>query len=430
MRILISDIDTVRQSEGILSIEKTSVCIEGQHILSVGSQPEGFVPDKIIRGQNKLLMPGLINAHTHSYMTLFRNYADDLPFHNWLFDHILPLEDRLTAEDCYWGSLLAIMEMIRTGTTCFFDMVMFIHETANAVAESGIRACLSRGLVGEGSDAGGQRRLTEAKDEINRWQGNSDTLLRFMFSAHAPYTCDPKFLEIVIAEAKAHGMGLCIHLAESWKEVETIHEKYGVTPTEYLNQIGFFDEHTLAAHCIYLTESDLDVLAAKKVSVVTNPVSNLKLGNGFAPLKGMKERHINVCLGTDSAASNNTQNLFKDLQFVTLIHKGVNEDAEMISAEEGFKMATVNGAKALGMDRHVGRIEVGMKADLVIMDMDQPHFYPKNNLISALAYSASGYEVETVMVNGKILYENNEFKTIDAEKVRYHIERISKRLVL
>ncbi|MGI5838282.1 MAG: amidohydrolase [bacterium] len=427
MTLVINNILTALFEKGESILKETDVYIDADRIVGVGSPPPDFAAGTVIDGYNKLLLPGLINAHTHSYMTLFRNYADDLPFDTWLFDNIIPLEDKLTGEDCYWGSMLGIMEMLRTGTTCFFDMYLFINETSRAVAESGIRACLSRGLVGEGPEEGGQKRLRAAKEEIAYWGRKNNPLITFMLSPHAPYTCTPAYLARVIEEAKDLGLGLCIHLAESRNEIRTIRDKYNCTPAEYLDRLGFFALPALAAHCVYLTENDMDILAEKNVSVVTNPVSNLKLANGFAPLGRMQEKGINICLGTDGAASNNTLNLFKDLQFVTLIHKGRQENAELIRAADGLRFATVNGAKALGLSESVGCIKAGMQADLIILDIDRPQFYPRHNLLSALAYSATGDEVETVIVNGQILFEKNEYKTIDAEKVLYHVNKISKR---
>jgi 5-methylthioadenosine/S-adenosylhomocysteine deaminase len=409
-------------------VQETSVCIDGDTIVHVGSPGPDFEADEKISGYNRLLMPGLINAHNHSYMTLFRNYADDLPFQTWLFERILPLEDQLTGRDCYWGSQLAIMEMLRTGTTCFFDMYMFIHETSRAVAESGIRACLSRGMIGEGQDAGGQRRLREATKEMEHWQALQHPRIHFMLSAHAPYTCDPEFLRQVVAVARTRNVGLCVHLAESREEVATIRATYDCTPTEYMDRVGFFDEQALVAHGIYLTDSDLDILAARGVHVVTNPVSNMKLANGFAPLGKMLKKGISICLGTDSAASNNTQNLFKDLQSVVLVHKGHDEEAEMISAGEALRFATVNGAHALGLAEQAGAIRVGMKADLVLLDLDQPQFHPRHNLVSALAYSATGHEVVMTMVDGRILYEDGAYTTIDGERVFAEVSAISRRL--
>lgn len=428
MGIFIKNILTVLPSNSGFNINNANIYIEKDAIAGVNSEPQGFVVDKVIDGNNKLLMPGLINAHTHSYMSLFRNYADDLLFDDWLFKNILPLEDKLKSEDAYWGSMLGIIEMIKTGTTCFTDMYMFINETARAVDESGIRAVLSRGLVGAGNNDDGKRRLNEAKEEISIWNAKKNDRISFMLAPHAPYTCDPDYLKIVLNDARNLEIGLNIHLSESRNEFNQIKKQYNSTPVELLNALGLFEVNTLAAHCVYLTDSDIDILARNNVNVVTNPVSNLKLGNGSAPIQRMLEKNINICIGTDGAASNNSLNIFKELSFVTLIHKGINEDAQAISASEGFRFATTNAAKALGLNDKIGEIKVGMKADLVILDIDRPQFYPRNNLMSALAYSTNGSEVETVLVNGKIIMEKNEIKTIDTEKVYYNVEKISERL--
>ncbi len=428
MKILIKDILAILEREGEFCVQETSIYIEEDKIAGVGAYEGEFVPEVVIDGKNKLAIPGLINAHTHSYMSLFRNCADDLPFHQWLFDHILPLEDKLTPEDAYWGSMLGIMEMIKTGTTCFTDMYMFVNETSRAVEESGIRACLSRGLVGNGDDEGGIRRINEAKKEIEYWKERDNSRISFMIAPHAPYSCDDLYLRKVTDLAKEYGLGINIHLSESKNELSEIQEKYQCTPTEFLNRVGVFDCPTLAAHCVQLTEQDKRLLAEKKVNVVTCPVSNLKLGNGIAPIPELMEQGINLCLGTDGAASNNTLNLFKELQFVTLLHKGTTGRAEAVSAAEGLRFATVNGAKALGLEGKVGKIEAGYQADLTLLDIDKPQYYPRNNLLSALAYSTTGEEVNTVLVDGKLLMKDNEFLTVDTEKVKYHINKITDRL--
>lgn len=427
MSILIKNVLAVLEKDLDFSIEETSIYIENDIIADIGNAD--YNADVIIDGKNKLAIPGLINNHTHAYMSVFRNYADDLPFSQWLFDKILPIEDKLTGEDAYWGTMLGIMEMIKNGTTCFTDMYIYINETDRAVDEAGIRACLSRGLVGTGSDEGGRRRIDEAKQEIEYWKGRGNGRISFIAAPHAPYTCDDKYLLNVIEFAKEYNLGINIHLSESRSEVVEIYDKYKCTPTEFLNKLGVFDLNTLAAHCVYLTDNDIDILAEKNVNVITCPVSNLKLGNGIAPITKLVDKGINVCLGTDGAASNNTLNLFKELQFVTLIHKGTEERADVISATEGLKFVTSNAAKALGLDDKIGKIKTGYKADIAILDIDKPQFYPRNNLLSALAYSICGDEVCTVIVDGKILMKDNEFLTIDAEKVKYQISKTAERLL-
>jgi len=427
MKILIRNTDCLIYENNDFVVKRADVCIEGESIASVGSVPENFTPERVIDGSGKLLIPGLVNAHTHAYMVVFRNSADDLMFNDWLFGKILPMEDKLEVNDSYWGTMLGICEMIRTGTTCYLDMYISGNENARAVYDSGIRAVLSRGLVGQGNDEGGARRLREAVDEISQWSGMGGGRLSFMLAPHAPYTCDPEYIKIVIEAAKKLGVGINTHLCEGRVEIKEIYEKYGCSPIRLMEKTGLFGLKTVAAHCVHLTDEDIEILADNKVSVATNPVSNLKLANGVAPVPKLLKAGVNVCLGTDGAASNNTLNLFRELSMLTLIHKGVNEDSLAVSAKEGIKIATVNGAAALGLD-YIGQIKAGMKADLALIDLSAINMLPNNNPVAALAYSANGSEVQTVIVNGTILMENRELKGIDEERIRFEVERIAKRI--
>jgi 5-methylthioadenosine/S-adenosylhomocysteine deaminase len=416
--------------DGGFEIRDCSVFVDGDSIASIRGVPEGSVADTVIDGKGKLLIPGLVNSHTHVYMTMFRNCADDLAFSDWLFGRILPLEERMTAEDCYWGGLLGYMEMIATGTTSSLDMFVFPETAARAASDAGVRAVLSRGLTGGEDDrAGGARRLREARAEIEKWRGKSE-LITYMLGPHAPYTCDPGYLKEVAALADELKLGVSVHLAESRDEIRTVRDRYGRTPTEYLDMAGILCETTVAAHCVHLTESDIDLLARRGVSVATNPVSNLKLGNGAAPVPKMLEAGINVCLGTDGAASNNTLNMFRELGFLALIHKGAAEDARVVSAPQALRAATAGGAKALGLGGVVGEIRPGLKADLAVLDIEAPWMKPHNGLLSSLVYSANGSEVETVMVNGRLLMKNREFLTIDRERALYEVDKTCRRLGL
>lgn len=422
MDILIQDI-LAALPEGV---KTCSVYISGGVISSVSSAPEGFRAEKTISGSGKMLIPGLINSHTHAPMTILRNSADDLMFNEWLFDRITPLEDRLTGEDCYWGTMLAVMEMLCTGTTGFIDLYMSIDDIARAVTGTGIRAVLSRGLIGGADDpSAGEVRLREALDAIEKWKGY-DTL-GFMLGPHAPYTCDDGFQREVAAEAKRLGLAINTHISESLAEVETIRERYGMSPVELMDKTGLLSHTTVAAHCVQVTDSDIAILAGRGVNVVTNPVSNLKLANGVAPVPKMLKAGVKVALGTDGAGSNNTLNMFRELTMLTLIHKGTNHDALAVSAREGFEIATKNGALAMGRD-DIGEIAPGKTADLVIIDLDAPNMQPVNDPISALAYSANGSEVATVMVGGRILMENREFVTIDSERVIFEINKTCERI--
>ena len=428
MGIVLKDILAILPNGEKDEVRKTCIYIEGNRIAAVGEKPEGFREDKVIDGQDRLVIPGLINCHTHSYMAFMRNVADDLSFMDWLFGRIDPIEQKMTDEDTYWGACLAIIEMIKSGTTCFNDMQMNIHQTTRAVKESGMRAVISRGLIGSGHDEAGQMRLRQAYEE--RDAAKDCDRLSFMLGPHAPYTCDDGFMRVVSEEAKKNGMRIHVHLSESVSEIEQIREKYGLTPIEMADRNGLFDVPAIAAHCVQVTDEDIAILKGKKVSVVTNPASNMKLGNGFAPIGKMVEMGVNVCLGTDGAASNNSLNMFRELGLLTLIHKGVNKTPQCISAREGFRIATINGAKALGLEEETGSIEAGKKADLAILNLNTPSLTPRNNLIAGLSYSANGSEVETVIIDGKIVMEDRKVLTMDEELVYKKINEIIVRMGL
>ena len=409
-------------------VRETSLYIEGDKITAIGDKPAGFVEDKVIDGKDKLVIPGLINCHTHSYMSFMRNVADDLSFMDWLFGTIDPIEQQMTDEDTYWGANLAIIEMMKSGTTCFNDMQMNIHQTTRAVKESGMRAVICRGLVGSGNDEAGQSRLRQAYEE--RDAAKDCDRLTFRLGPHAPYTCDDEFLKIVAAQAQKEHMGIHTHLSESESEISQIQEKYGCTPIALAEKCGIFDVPAIVAHCVQVTDEDIDILKKKNVSVVTNPASNMKLGNGFAPVAKMLEKGVNVCLGTDGAASNNCLNMFHELSLLTLIHKGTGRTPQCVSAKEGFRIATLNGAKALGLEKEIGSIEVGKKADLVILDLNTPSLTPRNNLIAGLSYSANGSEVDTVIINGQITMEGRKLLTMDEALVYSKIQDIIVRMGL
>jgi len=422
MNILIRDILAVLPD----GVKICSVSIENGVITSIGGEPGGFKADKTISGGGKMLIPGLVNAHTHAYMTVFRNCADDLTFNDWLFGRIMPLEDKLTAEDCYWGTLLGFMEMLSTGTTSFNDMYIRADASARAVTEAGIRGVLSRGLSGGADDAaGGERRLKEAVEEIEKWKSAENII--FMLGPHAPYTCDSGYQKEVAGEARRLGVGLHTHVSESAAEMVSIKERYGCTPPELFDRTGLLTGRTVAAHGVYLTDSDIELMAARGASLATNPVSNLKLANGVAPVPKLLKAGVNVALGTDSAGSNNALNMFRELGLVTILHKGMSGNPQAVTAREGFDMATKNGAKALGLNK-VGEIKTGYKADLVILSLDRPNIQPLNDPVAALAYSFNGAEVETVMVGGRLLMENREFLTIDRDKVIYEVNKICERI--
>ncbi len=402
-------------------IDRHSIYITDDKISGIDKEPAGFAEDTLIDGGKFLVIPGLINAHTHSYMAPLRNIADDMPFMDWLFKGVQPVEDRMTGENAYYGAMLAIIEMIMCGTTTFNDMQMHIHQTTKAVKESGMRAVISRGLVGSAYDRNDVR-IKEALEEME--DGKDCDRLSFMLGPHAPYSCGPDYLRCVADIAKEKGLGIHIHLAESLTEMENLKKEHNCTAIEYAQKAGCFEVPAIAAHCVNVTDGDIEILKENNVSVVTNPASNMKLGNGFAPVPKFLDAGINVAIGTDGAASNNSLNLFHEISLLTLIHKGVSKDPVCIGAADAMKIATENGAKALGLEGVTGKIAKGYKADLALLNLDTPSMIPYNNMISSLAYSANGSEVDTVIIDGKIVMQDREIKTIDTEKVFYEAKKI------
>lgn len=391
------------------------ICISGNTIAAAGAAPADFIAEKIIDGSGKLAIPGLINCHTHSYMSLFRNLADDLTFEDWLFGNIMPREDSLTPEDAYWGAMLSCMEMIKSGTVCFMDMHMFPDKCAEAARTLGMRAVMTRGLTGpDRTEKDAIRRYNEHMQEREHFA--DDPLISFRMGPHAIYTCGRDYLEFLIEKAKETKQAFHIHLSETVNEVKNCYKEHGKSPVEYLDELGFFDVSTAAAHCVHLSEHDIDILREKKVSVIHNPKSNLKLANGIAPIPRLLEKGVNVCLGTDSQASNNSLNMFSEMSFAALLHKGVSGIPTLCSAPEVIDFATVNAAKALGFEK-TGAIAAGNKADIAILDLDRPEFYPRNDLTAAMVYSANGSEVDTVIINGEIVLEKGRLTKFDEEEI-------------
>jgi len=312
--------------------------------------------------------------------------------------------------------------MLSTGTTTFSDMYIRPNAAAEAVINSGIRGVMSYAISGEKFSSSG---INSAREEIERY-GKSNSRLKFMLAPHAPYSCSSEILDHLSELSGEHGIPIHIHLSESENEVAFIKNKYGMSPTKYVEHLGLLKPTTTAAHCVYLDDDDLDSLSRNQVNVVTNPISNLKLANGIAPIPRMLSRGINVTLGTDGPASNNNLNMFKEMAFLSLIHKGINQDSELLSASKCLDIATRNAAIALGEKDRLGVIKEGAQADLIILDIDKPHYYPHHNLLSSLVYSSNAGDVETVIVDGKILFHKNEFLTIDREAVIYNVSKIMK----
>ncbi len=402
--------------------------VEEDNIAAIVARPELIDPnraDRVIEGNNLIVLPGLINTHGHAAMTLFRGYADDLPLMRWLEDKIWPAENSLTSDDVYWGTLLAIAEMLKGGTTTFTDMYFFMDRVAEAVAESKIRAMLSRGLAGVGL-AGGKM-IKEAKNLINNWQGKENGRINTALGPHAPYTCPPKFLEKVMDLASQTGRPLQIHLSETSGEVERCRKEHGYTPVELMENIGLFQFEVIAAHCVHLSGEDIPILARRGVGVAHNPGSNLKLGSGIAPLTALLQAGIKVALGTDGAGSNNNLDMWEEISLAALLSKGVHQDPTVIPAKVALKMATSEGAEVLRIPR-LGKLKEGYRADLVGIRSNAPHLKPIFDPLAHLVYTAAAADVSLVMVDGQILVDNGQLTVLDEERIMFEASRRAYRL--
>lgn len=425
--LLIKNIDVLSMNGNEEIIKNTNIYIDGSNIKHIGEIREDFEITRIIDGKNKLAMPGLVNGHTHIGMSLLRNFADDLPLHDWLTKKIWPTETNLTGEDVYWGSLLSMVEMIESGTTAFCDMYFFMEEVAKGLEKSGMRGVLTRGLIEDKDDS--NVKLSETRDLFNNWNGKADGRIKVIVAPHAPYTCSPEFLIKIMELARDLNAGIHVHLSETKKEVEDSFEIYGKSPIKHVYDLGLLDFHTVAAHCVHVDDNDIEMLYEKNVYPVNNPGSNLKLASGFAPVDKMLKKGIKVALGTDGSSSNNNLNMFEEINLAAIVNKSVNLDAISVPAYKAIEMATVNGAKALDWGSEIGSLEEGKKADLILIDLDKPHLYPRHNLISALAYGVQGSDVDTVIVDGNILMEKRMVKTLDVEKIKFMAEKQAQDLV-
>ncbi|KGE16301.1 amidohydrolase [Paenibacillus wynnii] len=427
MKILIKNvwILTMKEQDQIPFVG--DILIDGDQIKEIA---EGIISpaDEIIEGKGMAAMPGLINAHQHTPMSLLRGFSDDLKLMNWLETKMLPAEERMTPEDIYWGAKLSMAEMIRSGTTAFADMYIHMNEIANAVQETGLRASLTRGLVFMEADGG--RRISEALDLIDRWSGGAESRITTMLGPHSPYLCPPEPLREVIELAEKRAISVHMHLAETVEEVVQIRNNYNMTPTEYLVHNGMFERnHVLLAHAVHLNRRDVMLLQGMRGGVSHNPVSNLKLGCGIAPVTEMLELGITVGLGTDGAGSAATVDMYEEIKAAAWLQKVDYGDPARLPAHQALRMATVESAKLLNISHETGTLEVGKKADVILIDLNKPHLQPIHNLISLLAFSANGGDVDTTIVNGKILMRNRQLLTIDEEELFREVTERSKRIV-
>ncbi|MBS7640307.1 MAG: amidohydrolase [Candidatus Bathyarchaeia archaeon] len=400
-------------------IERGIIAIRDGKILYVGGESEApsFESDEIIDGRGKIAMPGLINCHTHIAMTLFRGVAEDKELSTWLRETIWPLESKLKPSDVYYGALLGFVEMIKSGTTCLLDMYFYEDIVARAAEESGMRCVLAPGIFDAGHKMLGSILLRRALKFVKKYHGKGSGRIHAMLGPHAVYTCSPDLLRMIGEEAARLNIGVHIHLAESESESINIRRIYGKSEVELLDEVGLLRPNLVAAHCIHLSNHDVSLMAKKGVKVVYNPISNMKLSSGIPRVKDLLDAGLTVGLGTDGPASNNCLDMFETMKVAALLQKALYRDPRVLPAKKVVEMATIDGARVLGLDHFIGSIEVGKRADIILIDVNKPHLTPLHDIYAALVYSARGSDVDTVIIDGKVVMRGRLIETVDEHEV-------------
>jgi 5-methylthioadenosine/S-adenosylhomocysteine deaminase len=443
MNILIHD-GTILTMHNRKVIRQGAIAIEGETIIDVGKTRElkreyGRGYEKIC-AKGKVVIPGLINTHQHAAMSLLRGYADDLPLQTWLEKWIWPIEKHMTPHDIYVGALLTAVESIMGGITTANTMYHYLPEEneAKAFADSGLR-----GIIGHVCFSWRKKDDKKALEDLaKRWHNKVDGLIRVSVDPHAPYTVDSEYMKELkrmrdelnekYGSEKAPIMWHT-HVAETSDELEKIRSAFGIRLKDgvmaYLDSLGVLDENVIVAHCVALNDNDVEIMRKRKVKASHNPVSNLKLASGISPVPKMLEKGVTVSLGTDSPCSNNTADMFEVMKITAILHKGITKNPTVMPAEQVLEMATIEGAKALSWNNGIGSIDVGKKADLVIINLDKPHLCPLFNEVSHLVYAAKSSDVETVIINGRIVMENRKLATLKTENVMHMAKEAKNKLL-
>ena len=385
---------------------------------------------EVVNGRGKLLMSGLYNLHTHLPMTLLRGYGENLPLQRWLEERIFPFEDHLDGESVYHATVLGLAEMMKYGVVACSDMYFFCDSVAQAFADTGMKAAISRSLVSfDDTDLKDLDRFSECKELFQKWSGACDGRIRIDMSVHAEYTNTEKIVIQLAEYAKELGTGMHVHLSETLKEHEECKARRGGrTPAQFFEDCGVFDVPATAAHCVYAEENDLDIFVRHGVTVAHCPVSNLKLGSGVAPVARMLQKGVQVAVGTDGVASNNNGNLLEEIKLTPMLQKGIHRDPTLVTCTQVMQMATVNGASAQGRT-DCGALKAGNRADLLMIDLNQPNLTPCHDFLHNLVYSMTESNILMTMADGKVLYQNGEYKTLDIEKALYHARRCTSQIL-
>ncbi|MGC5324753.1 amidohydrolase [Brevibacillus sp. SYSU BS000544] len=433
-RTLICDGAVMQGAGDSIHFPTMDILVEDGKIMEIGTnlkemlQSDDEANVEIVSARGKWVLPGFVNTHNHAGMSLLRCFSDDKRLMEWLSQKMLPAEEKMTPDDIYWGTQLAMLEMVQSGTTTFADMYVEMDRVAAAVEEAGMRASLCRGMVFLEDDGG--RRLNEALSLFETWHGKADGRIQVMLGPHAPFTCPPESLRMIRGLAKEKNIPIHIHLAETEEEWHKIRERYQCTPTRYLEQCGLLDGHPiLLAHAVHLDEEDIALLGNIQGGVAHNPVSNFKLGCGIAPIEQMIAKGVTVGLGTDGAGSASSLDMFLTMQAASWMQKVIFRDPTRLSARRVLTMATQQGATILDMGSITGSLERGKSADLIVINPDCAHLLPQHDIANLLAYAAKGSDVESVMVNGQWLMHQKEMLLVDKERILFEATARAKRIV-
>lgn len=407
------------------NIQKNDILIEDNIIKDIEKDIETEADEKI-NAKNMLIMPGLVNTHTHLAMSIFRGYKDDRKLMDWLENAIFPVEDKLQPDDIYWNSYLSCLEMIKSGTTTCNDMYFGMNKVIEAIEATGLRAVVAWCLT----DDSIRDKIERTREYAKIYNNRENSKITVFTSPHAPYSCNPDTIKLCVDLAKELNTGLHIHLAETQNEVVTIRDRYGKTATEYLSDLDVFDVPVVLAHGIYISESDIEILKQHNIrgGISHNPISNCKLSSGICDVVNLRKNGINVGLGTDGIGSTTTLDMFEEMKTAAYLQKINTMEPTSINAYDILKMATIEGAKVLGLDNQIGTIEVGKKADLIFIKTDKIHLCPENDICTNIVYSANGADVDSVMIDGKMIMQNRKMRNISEREAMKQVKRIARRL--
>ena len=423
MRKLIKNAYVLDMVGEVANVRKSDILIQDNRIEKI--EPEiNEEADEKINAKNMIVMPGLINTHTHLAMSIFRGYKDDQKLMDWLENAIFPVEDKLEQEDIYWNSYLSCIEMIKSGTTTCNDMYFGMNKVIESIEDAGLRAVVAWCMT---DDAIGDK--VEKTREYAKKYNVPESKITIFTSPHAPYSCNPDTIKLCVDLAKELNTGLHIHLSETLEEEKTIYEKYDKRGTEYLNDLGVFDVPVVLAHGIYISDSDIDILRNIKGGISHNPISNCKLSSGICDVVKLRKNGIHVGLGTDGIGSTTTLDMFEEMKTAAYLQKLNTKQPTSITAYEILKMATIEAAKVLGMEDEIGTLEVGKKADMIFIKTDKIHLCPENDICTNIAYSANGADVDTVIIDGKVIMQNRKMLHSNEKEVMRQVKKIAKRLL-